>query len=302
MVKNSSLRNSVSSLSVRPKSSVEPLSEPTSSTSTSNVSPQMPGNKPITTYSDSPNPIGETYRPVTHSSRPARVYFPPPPRYPAELFDIEAQPKCPGVLNAQPGRLHFPPPPTFPTELLDVQAPPKGPDVRNVQPDRLCIPPPPPFPTKLLGPPALSKLQPLSSLGATESSKIPDVLDDGWFEQKLQKLMDMKLELARARLESQGVNVQACPSLMPLDVPEMVEEEKEEASDEHGCFVKPVEEYTKPFCDFLTENPTVFHAVDYFKRKLEANGFLEVCCNWFCQILPEDSYTKFPRFALLITC
>lgn len=143
-------------------------------------------------------------------------------------------------------------------------------------------------------PPALSKRQPLASLGALEGSKLPDVLDDGWFERKLQKLMDMKLELARARLESQGVDVQACPGLMPLDVPEMVEEEKEEASDEHECFVKPVEEYTKPFCDFLTENPTVFHAVDYFKRKLEANGFLEVRCNWFCQIIPEDSYTKSP--------
>jgi hypothetical protein len=39
--------------------------------------------------------------------------------------------------------------------------------------------------------------------------------------------------------------------------------------------IKP-EEYTKPFCDFLTENPTVFHAVDYFKTKLEANGFQKV--------------------------
>lgn len=33
------------------------------------------------------------------------------------------------------------------------------------------------------------------------------------------------------------------------------------------------ESYTKPFCDFLTENPTVFHAIDYFANKLTKAGF-----------------------------
>jgi hypothetical protein len=36
------------------------------------------------------------------------------------------------------------------------------------------------------------------------------------------------------------------------------------------------EAYTQPFCDFLTENPTVFHAVDYFERKLGKAGFTKV--------------------------
>jgi aminopeptidase I len=36
------------------------------------------------------------------------------------------------------------------------------------------------------------------------------------------------------------------------------------------------EAFTKPFCDFLQENPTVFHTVDYFKRKLTDCGFTEV--------------------------
>lgn len=40
--------------------------------------------------------------------------------------------------------------------------------------------------------------------------------------------------------------------------------------------LKP-ESFTKPFCDFLTTNPTIFHAVDYFKEKLNAAGFNEVC-------------------------
>lgn len=32
-------------------------------------------------------------------------------------------------------------------------------------------------------------------------------------------------------------------------------------------------DFTKPFCEFLTENPTVFHAVDYFATKLTKAGF-----------------------------
>lgn len=36
------------------------------------------------------------------------------------------------------------------------------------------------------------------------------------------------------------------------------------------------EAFTTPFCEFLTENPTIFHAVDYFKGKLNGAGFTEV--------------------------
>jgi hypothetical protein len=39
--------------------------------------------------------------------------------------------------------------------------------------------------------------------------------------------------------------------------------------------IKP-EEFTKPFCDFLTENPTIFHTVDHFKGKLGEAGYKEV--------------------------
>ncbi|KAL8648969.1 MAG: hypothetical protein Q9226_005773 [Calogaya cf. arnoldii] len=37
-----------------------------------------------------------------------------------------------------------------------------------------------------------------------------------------------------------------------------------------------VESYTQPFLDFITENPTVFHAVDAVARRLESNGFTEL--------------------------
>jgi hypothetical protein len=40
--------------------------------------------------------------------------------------------------------------------------------------------------------------------------------------------------------------------------------------------LKAPEEYTQPFCDFLTESPTVFHAVDYFVKQLKTAGFEEV--------------------------
>ena len=39
--------------------------------------------------------------------------------------------------------------------------------------------------------------------------------------------------------------------------------------------IKP-EAFTKPYLEFMTENPTIFHAVDYFKEKLEKAGYKEV--------------------------
>ena len=41
-------------------------------------------------------------------------------------------------------------------------------------------------------------------------------------------------------------------------------------------------DYAKPFCDFLTGNPTVFHAVDHFGKQLEHKGYkrLSERCVW----------------------
>lgn len=45
--------------------------------------------------------------------------------------------------------------------------------------------------------------------------------------------------------------------------------------------------FTKPYCDFMTENPTVFHAVGYFKEKLLKAGYEEVrrlaLCDTVCR-------------------
>ncbi|KAF7550063.1 hypothetical protein G7Z17_g5978 [Cylindrodendrum hubeiense] len=44
------------------------------------------------------------------------------------------------------------------------------------------------------------------------------------------------------------------------------------------CQVADIEPaaFTKPFCDFLAENPTIFHTVEYFTKKLNQLGFQEV--------------------------
>ncbi|EFR00887.1 vacuolar aminopeptidase 1 [Nannizzia gypsea CBS 118893] len=34
--------------------------------------------------------------------------------------------------------------------------------------------------------------------------------------------------------------------------------------------------YTKPFCEFMTKNPTIFHAVNGFAEKLEAKGYIKL--------------------------
>lgn len=59
----------------------------------------------------------------------------------------------------------------------------------------------------------------------------------------------------------------------------------------HIAQCKP-EAFTKPFCDFLQENPTVFHTVDYFKRKLKDSGFEELSARdaWAGKIRPGGKY------------
>ena len=43
----------------------------------------------------------------------------------------------------------------------------------------------------------------------------------------------------------------------------------------HAKDLRP-EDFTKPYLEFMTGNPTVFHAVDYFKEKLVQSGYKQV--------------------------
>ncbi|CCC10761.1 unnamed protein product [Sordaria macrospora k-hell] len=55
--------------------------------------------------------------------------------------------------------------------------------------------------------------------------------------------------------------------------------------------LKP-EAFTKPYLEFMTENPTVFHAVGYFKEKLEKAGYKELHSrdSWSGKIQPGGKY------------
>lgn len=50
--------------------------------------------------------------------------------------------------------------------------------------------------------------------------------------------------------------------------------------------------FTQPFCDFLCENPTVFHAADFFERKMASVGFerLSEREDWSKKIVPGGKY------------
>ncbi|KAI4279713.1 MAG: hypothetical protein L6R38_004967 [Xanthoria sp. 2 TBL-2021] len=53
-----------------------------------------------------------------------------------------------------------------------------------------------------------------------------------------------------------------------------------------------VESYTQPFLDFITQNPTVFHAVDAVARRLESNGFTKLSSReqWNAKIKKGGKY------------
>ena len=50
------------------------------------------------------------------------------------------------------------------------------------------------------------------------------------------------------------------------------------------------EKYTKPFCDFLTDNPTVFHCVDAVKKQLKEAGWKELSERDAWNIEPQGKY------------
>ncbi|RYP50295.1 hypothetical protein DL768_004148 [Monosporascus sp. mg162] len=52
------------------------------------------------------------------------------------------------------------------------------------------------------------------------------------------------------------------------------------------------EAFTEPFCSFLQENPTIFHTVEYFKRKATAVGYKELPArdDWSNKVKPGGKY------------
>lgn len=62
-----------------------------------------------------------------------------------------------------------------------------------------------------------------------------------------------------------------------------LEIQKEKAFRSFG--LKSPEKYTQPFCDFLTEYPTVFHVVHYCEKKLGLAGYEKACVPYLLCIL-----------------
>ena len=69
------------------------------------------------------------------------------------------------------------------------------------------------------------------------------------------------------------MSLRSQPSMSSVNTParqvQPVAPQKEHSS---ASSIKP-ESYTQPFLSFISQNPTVFHAVAYFSRKLDAHGF-----------------------------
>jgi aminopeptidase I len=85
-----------------------------------------------------------------------------------------------------------------------------------------------------------------------------------------------------ADMESRGSrDNRACASCIRKLAPREIGQVNWHLSEDQACRLcqiaqdKP-EAFTEPFCNFLRENPTIFHAVDYFKTKLGHLGFEEV--------------------------
>ncbi|KAF5875814.1 putative vacuolar aspartyl aminopeptidase lap4 protein [Botrytis fragariae] len=60
----------------------------------------------------------------------------------------------------------------------------------------------------------------------------------------------------------------------------------------HATILKDPEEYAEPFINFMTENPTVWHAIQYWENKLEDAGFTKLSPrdSWNGKLAPNGKY------------
>jgi aminopeptidase I len=84
-------------------------------------------------------------------------------------------------------------------------------------------------------------------------------------------------ELATRQREAIRGSILSLPSVPTHNpVPSRHEDNKDEPCYKPHRFSKSPEAYTKPFCDFLTNNPTVFHAVDDIASELKDAGYKQL--------------------------
>ncbi|KAL2179078.1 peptidase M18 [Thermothelomyces heterothallicus CBS 202.75] len=92
-------------------------------------------------------------------------------------------------------------------------------------------------------------------------------------------------EFLRARSSNLSLRSTALEQSMAMR-PDIVIDNTMDAKD-----LRP-EAFTKPYLEFMTENPTVFHAVDYFKQKLLKAGYKELSSrdSWIGKLEPGGKY------------
>jgi hypothetical protein len=93
--------------------------------------------------------------------------------------------------------------------------------------------------------------------------------EEARFRTRVQKFLDQQ-----GTVQNFMDNARAAPAK-----PAVMAAERREHYTVPDYAIKNPEAYTRPFCEFLTENPTVFHAVAYFEEKLSQAGFKKVSTN-----------------------
>lgn len=130
------------------------------------------------------------------------------------------------------------------------------------------IPPPSPFSTLVSG-----SSRPAWTLEPSSERQAPSPVRKTLADVSYEQLLRNRLEESREQLNVSDLT-QDVRWYLEAEVQRLEDKLSETGGGYKG--VKEPEEYTKPFCDFLTENPTVFHTVDHFAKKLTAVGFKKV--------------------------
>ncbi|TAQ91254.1 hypothetical protein B7494_g428 [Chlorociboria aeruginascens] len=106
--------------------------------------------------------------------------------------------------------------------------------------------------------PLIGALQP-SSVTSTLSGEAPRSLFEGFSQ-------------IHARPSERDGGRMHAPNTEKLYI-QLMEEEAQKHHQKQDFALKEPKVYTEPFCNFLTENPTVWHAVGYFEQRLEKGGY-----------------------------
>jgi hypothetical protein len=113
--------------------------------------------------------------------------------------------------------------------------------------------------------PALRELREvLDTLGRGQNEPKPKLRDiPSWIPQHQSTKRVSFADLSPLQKEAIKTSILTLPS-PPTHAPEKQRKERDAAY------------YTKPFCKFLTDNPTIFHVVDAFAADLKAHGYKKI--------------------------